>query len=53
MSIIEARDELIDERSVCCGEHGSPSVYILKIEGAMIPMCDACIDELKKELEFV
>lgn len=53
MSIIEAKNELIDERSVCCAGHGSPSVYILKIEGAMIPMCETCIQELRNELEVI
>lgn len=53
MSIIEAKNEFIDESRVCCAGHGSPSVYILKIEGAMIPMCETCIEELKRELEEI
>lgn len=51
LKIIKAGNELIDESRIYCESHGAPSRYLMCIGSVMIPLCDDCIDELKKEQE--
>lgn len=53
MKLSEAKNLYIDEDRVYCADHGSPSKYVLEIGSVQIPLCEACIEELKKAVEEV
>ena len=48
MKLSEAKNLYI---RVYCSDHCSPSKYVLEIGSVQIPLCEACIEELKKAVE--
>lgn len=53
MKLSEAKNLYIDEDRVYCADHCSPSKYVLEIGSVQIPLCESCIEELKKAVEEV